>query len=114
MSFAGNASILANSLSVPPSANAGNMRASGKLYRKGAFFAENTACARRYAGRQGLSITGACIFNTREKSIKITPKGAGAGQSSFLTAAPPPFFISFFSPYRNSTTVIFHITLLLP
>jgi len=101
--FAGNASILASRVTAPLSANAGNMRASEKLYRKGAFFAEIIACARRYAGRRYVPITGACTFNTRGKGIKITPKSAGARQSSVDGCRAPLFLCLFFHFSRYVT-----------
>jgi hypothetical protein len=89
--FAGSAAKPANSLTVLSSANAGNTRAIRKLYRKGAFFAENAACARQYAGRQYLSITKAYSFHMRGKSVKITPKSAGARLAVDWRLAAPSF-----------------------
>jgi hypothetical protein len=89
--FAGNAAILANSLTALPSVNAGNTRANEKLYRKGALFAENAACTRRYAGRQGLSITGGNRFNTQGKKAEKHTQSAGRG-NRLLTAAASRFF----------------------
>jgi len=49
--FAGNAAASANSLSALSLSIARYTRASEKLYRKGAFFAENAARMRRRDGR---------------------------------------------------------------
>jgi hypothetical protein len=96
--FAGSAATIANSLTVQSSVSAGNTRASEKLYRKGAFIAQNAACARRYAGRQGLSIAGGYLSHTRGNGINFTPKGAGAADR-FGGLPRPSFF------YALHTTV---------
>lgn len=51
MSFAENAAAIASRVSALQLSIARNMRVSEKLYRKGAFFAENVACRRRCTGR---------------------------------------------------------------
>jgi len=51
ISYAGNAAVNASKVFALSFTNAQNMRASENLYEKGACFADNAACARRYAGR---------------------------------------------------------------
>jgi len=70
---AGNATASANSLSALSLSIARYTRASEKLYRKGAFLAENAARMRRRDGRQCLCITGGNPLKTRGKGIKKQP-----------------------------------------
>ena len=92
--FAESAAIHVSSHTVPPSASAGNTRASGKLHKKGVAFADNTLCGRRYAGREGLSVAG-CGLSITSKKARITyPKAQGAVDCHF-DGQPRPLFCVF-------------------
>jgi len=79
MSFAANAAMTASSPSALSSVNARDTRASGLMYKKGVIFADNAPCGRRHARRQGLSIAGCGLSNTRRKSANSIPNSAGRG-----------------------------------